>query len=80
MSIVVTASVIIYFCFIIIFFVFIQSDDRISYGKHISSIQEIDFMLPCVCSVIDPKWLQHALRTKSDTEGAAEGITDVVIV
>ena len=55
MSIVVTASVIIYFCFIIIFFVFIQSDDRISYGKHISSIQEIDFMLPCVCSVIDPK-------------------------
>ena len=64
MSIVVTASVIIAFVLSLFFFVFIQSDDRISYGKHISSIQEIDSMLPCVCSVIDPKWLQHALRTK----------------
>ena len=43
------------FVLLLFFFVFIQSDDRISYGKHISSIQEIDSMLPCVCSVIDPK-------------------------
>ena len=55
MSIVVTASVIIFFCFIIIFLFLFKVMIVISYGKHISSIQEIDSMLPCVCSVIDPK-------------------------
>ena len=35
-------------------------------------------MLPCVCSVIDHRWRQNAVRTKSGTRGVAECVTDVL--
>ena len=35
-------------------------------------------MLPCVCSVIDHRWRQNVVRTKSGTRGVAECVTDVL--
>ena len=41
----------------------------------INYITQIDSMLPCVCSVIDRRWRQNVVRTKSGTRGAAEYVT-----
>ena len=35
-------------------------------------------MLPCVCSVIDHRWRQNAVRTNKCTRGVAECVTDVL--
>ena len=35
-------------------------------------------MLPCVCSVIDHRWRQNAVRTKSGTRGVVECVNDVL--
>ena len=35
-------------------------------------------MLPCVCSVIDHRWRQIVVRTKSGTRGVTECVTDVL--
>ena len=39
-------------------------------------IKQIDSKLPCICSVIDHRWRQNVVRTKSGTRGIAECVTE----
>ena len=59
-------------------------ENIISYYSSAFTIKQIDFLLPCVCSVIDHRWLQNMVKTKKwhtsrrqvQTDGIGHGPRD----